>query len=76
MDREVLWATVQGHKESDKTKRECMPQNMMLAKYNMSVRHRPAVNQFSNATKTDSQKLTEVSRKSSNPQSINPYLVP
>ena len=73
--RSLVGYSPRGHKESDKTKRECMPQNMMLAKYNMSVGHRPvARNQFSDATKTDSQKLTEVSRKSSNPQSINPYL--
>ena len=53
-----------GHKESDMTEHECMPQNMMMAKYNMSVGHKPvARHQFSNAAKRDSQKLTEVSRK-------------
>lgn len=52
------------HKESDTIEHKCMLQNMMMAKYNMSVGHRPvARHQFSNPAKKDSQKLTEVSRK-------------
>ena len=56
MDREALSATVQGVTESDMTEHECMPQNMMMAKYNMSVGHKPvARHQFSNAAKRESE---------------------
>jgi len=38
------------------TEHECMPQNMMMAKYNMSVGHKPvARHQFSNAAKRESE---------------------